>query len=80
MARSHSGLRPDSPGKVLSPASRSGAGKAWTIRPPKVTGSPSCCAMRALIAAACRIRMRWPITAQAAASYGDQKPTGRRPG
>jgi hypothetical protein len=36
--------------------------------------------MRALIAAACRIRMRWPMMAQAAASYGDQKPTGRSPG
>ena len=36
--------------------------------------------MRVLIAAACRIRMRCPMIAQAAASYGDQKPTGRRPG
>jgi hypothetical protein len=35
--------------------------------------------MPALIAAAWRVWMRWPMIAQAAASYGDQKPTGRRP-
>lgn len=36
--------------------------------------------MRALIAAAWTIRMRWPMTDQAAASYGEWKHTGRSPG
>ena len=36
--------------------------------------------MRCLILAAWVIRMRWQISAHAAASYGEQNPTGRSPG
>ena len=59
---------------MSSPASRCGDGKACTTRPPKLTGSPSRSAIRALIAAAWVMRMRCPMMVQAAASYGDQNP------
>jgi hypothetical protein len=36
--------------------------------------------MRFLIFAACTIRMRWPMIAYAATSYGEKKQTGRKPG
>ena len=78
--RSHSGLRPASPGNPSTETSRCGAGNADSTRPPKETASPSSLAIRALIAAACLMLIRAQMMAQAAASYGDQKPTGRRPG
>jgi hypothetical protein len=44
------------------------------------TAWPSAAAIRSLILAACTIWIRCPISAHAAASYGEQNPTGRSPG
>ena len=62
------GLATGQPGNPSREASRCGAGNADSARPPKETAWPSSLAIRALIAAACRILIRAPMIAQAAAS------------
>src|ERR1700688_945782 len=78
--RNHSGLRPESPGNPSRSTSRCGDGKENSVAPASTIACPSCCAIFALTAAAWIMRIRCPMTAQQAASYGVQKQTGGGPG
>ncbi len=68
------------PGTGSRPRSTAGSGKACAARPATVRVSPYARASPSLTAAARVIRSRLPITVHAAASYGEKKHTGRRPG
>src|SRR5215207_53598 len=70
-------------GTGRSPAtstSRAGTGKAQSGTSSTRWRVPKRCAIRSLTAAAAALVVRWESTAQQAASYGEEKHTGRRPG
>ncbi len=77
--RRYSTFRAVSPGKLSRAANLFGPGKACSLRPWTSTVGPSSLAMRFLIFAAWTIRMRWPMSAHAAASYGEEKQTALKP-
>ena len=68
------------PGRGARSISRSGGGNVNSTRSPKSTLSPSSSLIARRMVAAWVIRIRWQISAQAAASYGVENSTGRNPG
>src|SRR5215210_5604574 len=61
-------LRSERPGNPSGLDRREGPGKAWRISPRTSTGSPSSSAILAFTLAACTIRIRLPMIAQAVVS------------